>query len=50
MKALGRNLIIQKTKEKVKKEIERLLREQQGIEIPAEEEVEKEAKKVILWN
>ena len=44
------NYIIQKTEEKAKKEMERLLREQQGIEIPVEEEVEKEAKKVILWN
>ena len=48
--SIAHNYIIQKTKEKVKKEIERLLREQQGIEIPVEEEVEKEAKKVILWN
>ena len=44
------NYIVQKTEEKAKKEMERLLREQQGIESPAEEEVEKEAKKVILWN
>jgi len=44
------NYIIQKTEEKAKKEMERLLREQQGIESPAEEEGEKEAKKVILWN
>ena len=48
--SIAHNYIIQKTEEKVKKEIERLLREQQGIEIPVEEEVEKEAKKVILWN
>ena len=44
------NYILQKTEEKARKETERLLREQQGIESPAEEEVEKEAKKVILWN
>ena len=44
------NYIMQKTEEKARKETERLLREQQGIESPAEEEVEKEAKKVILWN
>ena len=44
------NYIIQKTEEKAKKEMERLLQEQQGIESPAEEDVEKEAKKVILWN
>jgi len=48
--SIAHNYIIQKTEEKVKKEIKRLLREQQGIEIPVEEEVEKEAKKVILWN
>ena len=48
--SIAHNYIIQKTEEKVKREIERLLREQQGIEIPVEEEVEKEAKKVILWN
>jgi len=44
------NYIIQKTEEKAKKEMERLLREQQGIESPVEEEIEEEAKKVILWN
>ena len=48
--SIAHNYIIQKTEEKVKKEIKRLLREQQGIEIPVVEEVEKEAKKVILWN
>ena len=48
--SVAHNYIIQKTEEKAKKEMERLLREQQGIESPAEEEVEKEAKKVILWN
>ena len=48
--SVAHNYIIQKTEEMAKKEMERLLREQQGIESPAEEEVEKEAKKVILWN
>ena len=44
------NYILQKEQERAQKEAVRLLQEQQGIESPAEEEVEKEAKKVILWN
>ena len=48
--SISHNYILQKEQEKAQKEAVRLLREQQGIEIPAEEEVEKEAKKVILWN
>ena len=40
----------QKEQERAQKEAVRLLQEQQGIESPAEEDVEEEAKKVILWN
>ena len=48
--SISHNYILQKEQEKAQKEAVRLLREQQGIESPTEEEVEKEAKKVILWN
>jgi len=44
------NYILQKEQERAQKEAVRLLQEQQGIETSAEEEVEEEAKKVILWN
>ena len=47
---LMQNYLQQKEQERAQKEAVRLLQEQQGIESPAEEEVEKEAKKVILWN
>ena len=36
--------------ERAQKEAERLLRERQEIESMVEEDVEEEAKKVILWN
>ena len=44
------NYLQQKEQERAQKEAVRLLQEQQGIESPAEEDVEEEAKKVILWN
>ena len=44
------NHIRQWEQERAQKEAVRLLQEQQGIESPAEEDVEEEAKKVILWN
>ena len=44
------NYVRQKTEQKARKEAERLLRERQGIESMVEEDVEEEAKKVILWN
>ena len=48
--SISHNYILQKEQEKAQKEAVRLIREQQGIESPTEEEVEKESKKVILWN
>ena len=48
--SITHHYILQKEQERAQKEAVRLLQEQQGIESPAEEEVEKEAKKVILWN
>ena len=48
--SIAHHYILQKEQERAQKEAVRLLQEQQGIESPAEEEVEKEAKKVILWN
>jgi len=44
------NYLQQKEQERAQKEAVRLLRERQEIERPAEEDVEEEAKKVILWN
>jgi len=44
------NYLQQKEQERAQKEAVRLLRERQEIERPVEEEVEEEAKKVILWN
>ena len=40
----------QKEQERAQKEAVRLLRERQEIERPVDEDVEEEAKKVILWN
>ena len=50
MMQVQQNYIIQKTEERAQKEAVRLLQERKEFERPAEEEVEKEAKKVILWN
>ena len=47
---LMQNYLQQKEQERAQKEAVRLLRERQEIEKPAEEDVEEEAKKVILWN
>ena len=47
---LMQNYLKQKEQERAQKEAVRLLRERQEIERPAEEDVEEEAKKVILWN
>ena len=47
---LMQNYLQQKEQERAQKEAVRLLRERQEIERPAEEDVEEEAKKVILWN
>ena len=47
---LTQNYVRQETEKRARKEAERLLRERQGIESMVEEEVEEEAKKVILWN
>ena len=47
---LTQNYVRQKEQQRQQKEAERLLRERQGIESMVEEEVEEEAKKVILWN
>jgi len=44
------NYLKQKEQERAQKEAVRLLRERQEIERPVEEDVEEEAKKVILWN
>jgi len=44
------NYLQQKEQERAQKEAVRLLRERQEIERPVEEDVEEEAKKVILWN
>ena len=44
------NYLQQKEQERAQKEAVRLLRERQEIEKPVEEDVEEEAKKVILWN
>ena len=47
---LIQNYVRQKTEQKARKEAERLLRARQGIESMVEEDVEEEAKRVILWN
>ena len=44
------NYVRQKEQQRQQKEAERLLRERQEIERPVDEDVEEEAKKVILWN
>ena len=50
MVILMHNYVKQKVEQKAQKEAVRLLRERQEIERPVEEDVEEEAKKVILWN
>ena len=50
MMQVQQNYIIQKTEERAQKEAVRLLQERKEFERPAEEDVEEEAKKVILWN
>jgi len=47
---LMHNYIKQQTEQKAQKEAVRLLRERQELESPVDEDVEEEAKKVILWN
>ena len=47
---LMQNYLKQKEQERAQKEAVRLLQERQEFERPAEEDVEEEAKKVILWN
>ena len=47
---LTQNYVRQKEQQRQQKEAVRLLRERQEIERPVEEDVEEEAKKVILWN
>ena len=47
---LTQKYVRQETEKRARKEAERLLRERQGIESMVEEDVEEEAKKVILWN
>jgi hypothetical protein len=47
---LTQNYIRQKTEQRARKEVERVLQERQEIESMAQEDVEEEAKKVILWN
>jgi len=47
---LTQNYVRQKEQQRQQKEAERLLRERQEIERPVEEDVEEEAKRVILWN
>jgi len=47
---LTQNYVRQETEKRARKEAERLIRERQGIESMVEEDVEEEAKKVILWN
>ena len=44
------NHIRQMTEKRAEQEIIRQIREKQGLEAPHEEDVEEEAKKVILWN
>jgi hypothetical protein len=47
---LTQNYVRQDTEKRARKEAKRLLQERQEIERPAEESVEEEAKRVILWN
>ena len=47
---LTQNYVRQETEKRARKEAERLLRERQEIESMLKEDVEEEAKKVILWN
>ena len=47
---LMQNYLQQKEQERAQKEAVRLLQERKEFERPAEEDVEEEAKKVILWN
>ena len=47
---LMQNYLQQKEQERAQKEAVRLLQERKELERPAEEDVEEEAKKVILWN
>ena len=47
---LMHNHIRQQTEQRAHKEAEKMLRERQKIDRTAEEDVEEEAKKVILWN
>ena len=47
---LTQNYVKQKEQERAQKEAVRLLQERKEFERPAEEDVEEEAKKVILWN
>ena len=47
---LTQNYIRQKTEQRARKKVERVLQERQEIESMAQEDVEEEAKKVILWN
>ena len=47
---LMQNYLKQKEQERAQKEAVRLLQERQEFERPAEDDVEEEAKKVILWN
>ena len=44
------NYVRQQTEQRAQREAERLIRERQELESPFEEDVEEEAKKVILWN
>ena len=50
MVILMHNYVKQKVEQKAQKEAVRLLRERQELESPVDEDVEEEAKKVILWN
>ena len=47
---IHQNHIRQMTEKRAEEEIIRQIREKQGIESPSDEDVEEEAKKVILWN
>ena len=47
---IHQNHIRQMTEKRAEQEIIRQIREKQGLEAPHEEDVEEEAKKVILWN
>ena len=47
---LTQNYVKQKEQQRAEKEAVRLIRERQELESPLEEDVEEEAKKVILWN